>query len=350
MFNAYIHFFLKFLDQSWTEINRGSFACQLQKPLFQIDESKSRLGFWDSQTRTIGISGRLLLSHSEAEILDVLKHEMAHQYADEVLGAAQNPGETPHGSAFRHAAARLGIQHHARYAAKEQANPQLRRIQKLLALTQSENPHEAQAAMMKAQELMARFETDLGSGFQDFFYQFLGKSIPRKSLQHQLISTILVRYFHVAAIWIPSSTLLNPKTVWLLEISGTASQLEVADYVHAFLHRELKELWRKHQGKNPLAKGQRFKRDFQVGVLKGLIEKLATQQTESSTVGGSLIHLKKERLNQFLQERHPDMVSGRKMTYRRSDAFHAGLEKGKQLEINKGLKSSKSDNHRLTSG
>lgn len=349
MQSAYLHFFSKFLDQAWSDINQTCLGGQLHKPTFQIDTHKSRHGFWNLETRTLGISANLLLRHSETEVLDVLKHEMAHQYADEVLGASKLNDETAHGSGFRHAANRLGIQHHARYAAHQEAGPILRRIQKLLALTQSDNPHEAQAAMMRARTLMQQYELDAGWEQTAFFHQFLGKPVGRKSLQQQLISSILVRFFNIAAIWVGSHLVVNGKNVWLLEISGTPSQLEIAQYVYVFLLRELEDLWRYHRARNPGVKGQKLKRDFQIGVLKGLIEKLDAQDTPAASSRTDLILQKQQKLDLFLKQRYPQMRSGRRMTYRKSDAFQAGKEQGKQLDIHKGIQNKKKPIKQLSS-
>lgn len=338
MLPAYARFFSQYLERHWLQVNRTVFKGQLRLPVFQIDESKTRHGFWNRQSRTLGIALQLLLNHSEAEILDVLKHEMAHQYADEVLGAHLDSTETPHGSAFRHATTLLGIQHHARYAARGEASPILRRIQKLLALTQSENPHEAQAAMIKAQSLMARYNVDSGWEHSEFFYRYLGSPVARKSLQLQLISTVLVRFFHVMAIWIPSKLILKDKTVWMLEVSGDQTHLEIAGYVHNFLLRELNDLWRNLRAKDPAIKGQRHKRDFQVGVLKGLIEKLSDQEDHMPSSSKALVHEKQAGLTAFLRERHPGMRSGRRMSYRLSDTYEAGLKQGRKLDIRKGIK------------
>ena len=350
MLPSYTRFFSQFLTRSWHDINSEFFRGALQLPAFQIDERKDRHGFWDHRTRTLGIAVNLLLRHSELEILEVLKHEMAHQYADEVLGGTSDPGETAHGSAFRHAATRLGIQHHARYAAKEQASPILRRIQKLLALTQSENPHEAQAAMVKARDLMAKYELDAHWDPQDLCYNYLGQGLPRKSMQAQLVATILVRFFNVAVIWIPSETLLQAKTVWHLEACGTAANLEIAEYVHLFLHRELAQLWKRHQASDPRLKGMRIKRDFQVGVLKGLIEKLSIGQGQVNQAQHALMVQKKAKLDQFMRHRYPSVQKGRRMTYRTSAAYHAGLEEGRNLDIHRGLNRRKTNIKTLPSG
>jgi len=349
MLPSYTQFFSQFLTRAWREINREFFHEGLQLPVFQIDESTSRHGFWDARTRTLGIAAKLLLKHSELEIVEVLKHEMAHQYADEVLGSGKDPSESPHGSGFRHAASRLGIQHHARYAAKQEASPILRRIQKLLALTQSENPHEAQAAMLKARNLMAKYEVDVDWEHQNLFYKVLGEAIPRKSMQAQLVATILVKHFNVVVIWIPSQTLLQGKTVWLLEACGTPTNLEIAGYVHEFLHRELANLWKQHRAQNPHLKGIRVKRDFQVGVLKGLIEKLSKDEHRAGPNHKALMVQKRTKLDQFLRHRYPSVQRGRRMKYRTSETFHAGLEEGRNLDIRRGLNRRKTDTKAITS-
>jgi len=79
-----------------------------------------------------------------------LKHEMAHQFVHEVLGEQ----EAPHGPAFRATCARLGIDQRAgglpQPAQSADQRRLLERVHKLLALAQSDNQHEAEAAAAAA--------------------------------------------------------------------------------------------------------------------------------------------------------------------------------------------------------
>jgi len=60
----------------------------MRKPLFSLGDMKSKLGEWSREKREICLSRNLVLNHSWDAVREVLLHEMAHQFADEVLGAS----------------------------------------------------------------------------------------------------------------------------------------------------------------------------------------------------------------------------------------------------------------------
>src|SRR5262245_25980687 len=125
-------------------------------------------GEWRPATRTIVIADHLIRGYPWNVVLEVLKHEMAHQYVHEVLGSQS---ERPHGESFQDACHRLGVPAWAASASgtlppetghrlTRQLNDEeerlLRRAEKLLALAGSTHEHEAQLAMQRAQELFAK--------------------------------------------------------------------------------------------------------------------------------------------------------------------------------------------------
>ena len=342
MLEAYQRLYTHFLTRGWQEINRAYLQERLQLPTFEITRNTQKLGSWNRETRTLAISATLLTKRAEVEILEVLKHEMAHQYADEVLQAHEDPKETAHGSAFRHACRLLGIEHHARFTPKTKPPAILTKIRKLLALADSQNQHEAEAAMAKARALIHKYEINLGTGEPDFFYQYLGEPMRQRSAVHQLIARVLSQFFNVQVIWIPSLLVGHGRTVWLLEVSGTATNLEIAEYVYVFLDREVEVLWQHHRLMNPGLKGKTPKRDFQIGVIKGLIEKLERKtkdlEAADSAEKRDLVHLRQSHLTQFFQERHPQRRTGRGMRYRESSEFQAGFKTGQRLELRNGVR------------
>ena len=86
------------IRRSYDDLNGTFFRWRLSAPGFQLVDVASRLGRWVGESRLIELSRALLLEHGWGALVEVLKHEMAHQYVDEVLGA---PDETSHGPAFR---------------------------------------------------------------------------------------------------------------------------------------------------------------------------------------------------------------------------------------------------------
>ncbi|MGK4455780.1 SprT-like domain-containing protein, partial [Klebsiella pneumoniae] len=79
---------------------------RLVAPQLALVSSKTRLASWHRETRTIEVSRGLVLKEPWRAVVEVLKHEMAHQYVHEVLRETR---ETAHGPAFQATCKRLGI-------------------------------------------------------------------------------------------------------------------------------------------------------------------------------------------------------------------------------------------------
>ena len=99
------------LSGSWEELNQAHFQGQLKPPAIEIRPLGSQLGRWERQLRQIVLSENLVLEQRWGVVLEVLKHEMVHQFVHEVLGCLDEP---PHGPSFRAECARRGV--HARAA------------------------------------------------------------------------------------------------------------------------------------------------------------------------------------------------------------------------------------------
>jgi len=148
----------------WRQINASYFRGALMAPAIELNISESVLGRWLHATRTLEISRPLLLAQPWGVVVEVLKHEMAHQYVSEVLGAED---EAPHGAAFRDTCRRHGIDaratgmptENAVFADDKEAR-MVERIARLLALAESPNVHEAEAATLAAQRLMLKYNLE----------------------------------------------------------------------------------------------------------------------------------------------------------------------------------------------
>src|SRR3972149_6999948 len=77
---------------------------KMRPPLFALRDGKDKWGIWCGGKREISLSRNLVLNHSWAAVREVLFHEMAHQLAEEVLGAGR---ESPHGPFFQEACSLL---------------------------------------------------------------------------------------------------------------------------------------------------------------------------------------------------------------------------------------------------
>ena len=130
----------------------------LRPPLFRLADLKDEWGCWLKEKREICLSRDLVTKHSWDSVREVLIHEMAHQLADDVLHA---DGETSHGLLFQKACEMLRANPRAsgkfepldQRIADDSATAEDRimiKVKKLMALAESRNRHEAEAAMAKA--------------------------------------------------------------------------------------------------------------------------------------------------------------------------------------------------------
>src|SRR5882724_10189256 len=76
---------LRAIHKSYEQVNGSLFRFKLRAPAFELTGSVDRLGRWVPAHRTLELSRDLLVKHGWGVLEEVLKHEMAHQYVDEVL-------------------------------------------------------------------------------------------------------------------------------------------------------------------------------------------------------------------------------------------------------------------------
>ena len=136
-----------------------SYKESMVKPLFSLRGMKNKWGYWSAEKHEICLSRKLVRNYSWDSVREVLHHEMAHQFAQEVL-CARN--ESPHGPKFLMACSLLRANPKAsgNYALLDERvfhwsttgarDKMMIRIKKLMALAESQNQHEAEAAMAKA--------------------------------------------------------------------------------------------------------------------------------------------------------------------------------------------------------
>src|SRR5438045_1596205 len=97
---------LRALQRGWHELNASHFRGALAPPVFALVDGRTRLGLWTIADRTLALSRPLVLEQPWGVVIEVLKHEMAHQFVAEVMGVSD---ETAHGPAFRQLCERLAI-------------------------------------------------------------------------------------------------------------------------------------------------------------------------------------------------------------------------------------------------
>ena len=267
----------------WRQYNAALFEDALRPPVLALEDTERQLGRWGA-ARTLALSRQMVAQQPWGVVLEVLKHEMVHQYCDEVLGVED---EGPHGPTFKALCARLGIDGRAVGTPVAPEDPArlriLRRIQRLLALADSPEQHEAQAAMNAAQKLMLKHNLEAAGGAHplDYGVRWLGSPSQRLQAWQRILGGILAEHFFVRGVWVWSFDVARGARGRVLEISGTPSNLEIAAYVYDF--RPDGGGW-EHKAAHGI-RHNRLRRRFLSGVMVGFHEKLQGQQANNREEG-----------------------------------------------------------------
>ncbi len=375
-FSPYYPLWGRQLLAEFTNIN-WQYGLRLKTPVFEITETERQYGSWQSATRVIRISTRLITGHSWDITCQILKHEMAHQICSELFFET----DAGHGPLFQKACDLLGLPAPFRHASgdlpktgaadlsgnqqTEKGRQFIRRIGKLLALASSNNEHEAAIAMEKASQLMARHNLqqvleDAQSEFTSLIIN--GRTRRLERWQHK-ICAILLRFFYVKVV---TASLYDPlqdthhKTI---EIFGRQENVAIAEYCYTFLAGKLASLWQENRAKT-YGKGIRARNSYYLGLLQGFHDKLLAQEALTArtmpekrgadrlgTPGMAvLIQGEVKALDQFVGVRFPRLRrrSGtRAMIYR--DTYELGRTDGGQIVLHKGVAEQNSEQGLLLS-
>jgi hypothetical protein len=332
----------------------------LSRPTFAIRDMKNQWGNWSAAKRRIAISRQLALNYPWDSIRDVLLHEMAHQIANELFNASDR---APHGSAFRRAckllridpAASAGYQPLHDRLMDDHSNAhdkRMLRIKKLLALAESKNRFEAEAAMTKAHELIARHNIELNdhANERQFLSIFIGSPALRHPREDYHLANLLQDLYFVCGVWVPAYVLEKQKMGRVLEISGTAHNLKMADYVHDFIRTFIEAQWSAYNRNRGLNRYR--KTDFAVGIIEGFRGKLAlnlNRKKEPHNIR-ALIQKKDPLLKKYYEFRYPHTASIQRAASRQdARVLKDGKKAGQKLVIAKGVCERKTGKPRLIS-
>ena len=324
-----------------------SYRERLRRPVFSLGDLKHRWGFFSEETREICLSRELVLNHSWDAVQEVLKHEIAHQLAQELLGT---DGEPPHGPSFMKACQLLRANPKAsgKYKpldrrllgdAASREDKILVRIKKLMALAQSKNLHEAEAAMEKAHKLIKKHNIDLLKRDEDrhFISVFVGKPALRHFREENHLANLIQDFYFVHNIWVPAYVVEKGKRGNVLEMTGTIQNVKIAVYVHDFVKRYIDSQWAKYTGNKRLNRYR--KSDFAVGVIEGFRSKMELQHFEKKAGRKfALVNIEDPLLKKHISYKYPRTLSVRQNALRRDrHILDDGMRIGKKLVISKGI-------------
>lgn len=332
------------LVAEWEAINATFFKDVLRRPVFRLSDTRDRLGQWHGALRSLEVSRTLVLERPWVEVMEVLKHEVAHQFVDECL----HVDETAHGPTFRGVCERLGIDARAsgRPAVPRPDDPADRtidRIRKLLALAQSPNQHEAEAAATAARRLMLKLNIDIeqttgprAAERRRYGFRHLGRPSGRILEHDRRLASLLGEYFFVQCLWIPVYRPREGKNGSVLEICGIEANLVMAEHVHAFLSATAHRLWAEYSQTTGRS-SNRDRQAFLAGVMRGFEGKLAAQSRQLQAEG--LVWVPTAELDGYLRRRYPRIQTVRRGGARRNEAYSEGHRAGAEIVLSKPVES-----------
>jgi hypothetical protein len=327
------------LRRQYDELNVTFFAARLRRPSLLLSRSSRQLGEWNREHRTIEISWKLLTEQSWGVVVEVLKHEMAHQWVHEVLGEIS---QVAHGPAFRQVCRERGIDFRARgipRARSAGANQGriVERVAKLLALAESANEHEARSATLAAQRIMLKYNIEelQRSLPQAYGFRHLGRPKARTTEAERVLGALIGEFFFVEAIWVPVWRPLEGKRGTVLEVCGTTENLDLAEYAHSFLTRTAEQLWRQYKRQHGIRRDTN-RRSYLAGVMTGFRDQLAQQKKSQRQQG--LVWVGDAKLNGYFRSRHPYIRHTRHTGRHRADVYGHGRDAGSKIVIHRGIR------------
>jgi hypothetical protein len=339
---------LRALATAYDDLNHALFRGHLRPPAIEFSDATSRLGAWRGDRRVLEISRPLLVRHGWGVVVEVLKHEMAHQFVEEIEGVRD---EGPHGAAFRRVCDERGIDLRATgvpdaagaSGARDEAV--LDRIAKLLALATSANEHEAHAAMRAAQRLMLRHNLDTTGAAEarGFGFRHLGEPTGRVGEAERILASILQDHFFVQVIRVPVWRAREGKRGSVLEVCGTPTNLDLAAYVHGFLVDTSARLWAEHARRTRARR--RDRRAYLAGVMQGFRDQL-DRQAEADR-GEGLVWVGDPALERYLRKRHPHVRWSRARSSAGTAAHAHGRAAGRDIVLHRGITRGASHARRL---
>jgi hypothetical protein len=293
---------------------------------FVTFEHPSKLGYFQSDLMEIGIN-KVFLFESEEKLLDLIRHELAHY-----LTFIEHGSYVPHhGKAFHAICKRYGWNTEISRAVIQiekitQNEKLLDKIRKLLSLAKSHHQSEAEAATLKAQELLIKYNLDLReSGDTMHLLRILPQK--RSSAKLHAISSIL-KTFLVHPVF------NHGKGCVYLELLGEKVNVEIAEYVAHFLDQKFELLWKQAKKEQPKLKGLASKNSFFRGLSEGYLSKTQPQTK-------ALVKIEKQ-LIEIAHRVYPHLCHAKSFSKHHKIAAIMGQKKGKKLFIQHGIKTNNS--------
>lgn len=302
-----------------------------------IYNARNMLGYFDPNFYELGFH-ECLMHANTTELHNIIKHELAHyitfiNYGERAL---------PHGAEFKAFCQRMGWGEEIYKASTCLEGGQnafgleessvFRKVQKLMALANSNNTHEAEQAMIKSQQLLLKHNIE--SKYLDAENE---EKIYLKRIMKQKQRNAKMRSIgHILGTFFVSTVYNRGENFTYLEILGNAVNVEIAEHVAAILDTELDKLWKNAQQHSKL-KGAIAKNSFFLGIAKGYCNKIqALKRDYSKDIKNALLVIEKKLVDaQAMAYNH--LATSKSNAHYCMESSALGEQVGRQLSINPAL-------------
>jgi hypothetical protein len=311
--------------------------------LVAIDDAQ-RLGYFDPSDGTIGIHKRLMYTAKQRVLENVLRHELAH-YFTYIEHHPSGLDDRPHGPQFQRICDTYGLGPDVRRASSDvcaendaiegelASEAAIAKFQRLMALAESDNEHEAALAVVRANELMVRHNLDAtaAAGADGGEIEYCVKvvipckrSSPRITAIAEILSEFLV--FPVQG-------------SHGLEVTGTRANVEHAEYIASYLDRALASAWKRARATSPERRLR--EKPFMAAAAESYLEKLQRARAKLPEQDQNALVVLTEELEWAGCGAYGGGVHRTTSSYRgcRVSSSH-GARAGAELEIRRGVAAS----------
>lgn len=242
------------------------------------------------------------------------------------------------------------------------------KIRKLLALSRSDNEHEAALALQRAQEIAINNGISIaavqarGDNAESYDEKRV-ESGQRFAISQRFTTAILMNHFKVHIIYWGNRQ--HGRSITFL---GKESDVEIAIYLQEYLNKAFMDIWRANQKKYGWPVKNRDA--FLLGLYHGLNTKLTNEARKAEEAKFEEIRRQKDaagydadlevnkiknnyaiilktdevQLKKYVEDKHPELrkVQNRKLNIWDSDVVEIGQQEGAKMEIRRGLKDNRS--------
>ncbi len=350
------------------ELRNRDLAQRISPPSIVLTNMKACLGQWIQEFMEIRLSRELVMNGRWDSVCEVLRHETAHQLASSF---SEYKNQSSHGELFIECCKAINANPEASgsYQTLEQrifgsANNSndkiITKVKKLMSLASSGNKHEAEAAAAKAREFIYKYNIDIIKHDKKRHFEsiIITEPVLKRSQAELLTSAILQSFYFVRPIWLSTYIPEKNKIGSVLEITGTLTNIKIADYVFHYVLKYAEKCWLEYKADHPRC---RSRSGYMTGIVNGFREKLqekhfynikkgtksslkeynnGNSHNNCSAHGKKLAIIEDKQLAKYFQYRYPSLVKS-KAHYRSASisAYKSGKDKGRQLVISQGISS-----------